>query len=379
MRGRFAPKGLSASGRRVEERPPVDLRSDTVTRPTPAMRRAMAEAEVGDDVYGEDPTVNRLEQRAAEIFGKEAGLFVPSGTMGNTIAVKVHTRHGQEVICEARSHVFNYELSMMAWFSGCVPRPIYAADGILRWDQIRPEIRPLGPHAAPTGLLAVENTHNMAGGTVCPVEVLAEICHGAHELGLKVHLDGARVFNAAAHLGVEVRQIAAQADTVMFCLSKGLGAPVGSLVVGEARAIAEGRLYRKRLGGGMRQAGVLAAAGLIALEQMPARLEEDHANARLLAEALARMPGIRVTHPVQTNIVICDVSGAGITAREFSLRLAARGVLINPVGAACLRVVTHYDASREECQRALTALAEVATGAAVNAPASGLHSAAQLG
>mgnify|MGYP001051712060 FL=1 len=207
----------------------IDLRSDTVTRPTPAMRRAMAEAEVGDDVYGEDPTVNLLERRAAEILGKEAALFVPTGTMGNTIAVKVHTRHGQEVICEARSHVFNYELSMMAWFSGCVPRPVYAEDGILTWDRIRKEIRPLGPHWAPTGLIEIENTHNMAGGTVMPVEVTGEICDRAHELGLKVHLDGARVFNAATFLGCGVREICAKVDTVMFCLSKGLGAPVGSL------------------------------------------------------------------------------------------------------------------------------------------------------
>jgi threonine aldolase len=179
----------------------IDLRSDTVTRPTPAMRRAMAEAEVGDDVYGEDPTVNRLERRAAEIFGKEAALFVPSGTMGNTIAVKLHTRHGQEVICEARSHVLNYELAMMAWFSGCVARPIRADDGVLRWDQIRKEVRPLAAHYAPTGLIEIENTHNMAGGTVMPIEVIDEICDGVHEAGLKVHMDGARIFNAATFLG----------------------------------------------------------------------------------------------------------------------------------------------------------------------------------
>lgn len=375
MRGRFAPRGLSLVGRMGEDRPPVDLRSDTVTKPTAAMRRAMAEAEVGDDVYGEDPTVNRLEQRAAEIFGKEAGLLVPSGTMGNTIGVKIHTRHGQEVITEARSHVINYELSMMAWFSGCIARAIHAPDGILSWRQIREEIRPLGPHWAPTGLIELENTHNMAGGTVYPLEVLEEICDGAHEAGLKVHLDGARVFNAATYLGVPVERIAAKVDSVMFCLSKGLGAPVGSVLVGTAEAMAAGRLYRKRLGGGMRQAGVLAAAGLIALEQMPARLEEDHAHARLLADALTQMRGIRITHPVQTNIVIFDVSGTGLPAREFSARLAARGVRINPVNATCLRLVTHLDVSRSDCERALTALAEVAAGAAVNAPAAGLPAA----
>src|SRR5262245_41216498 len=197
----------------------IDLRSDTVTRPNAAMRRAMAEAEVGDDVYGEDPTLNRLEQRAAEILGKEAGLFVPTGTMGNTVALKVHTEHGQEVICEARSHVFNYELAMMAWFAGCVARPIATGDGVLTWDRIKAQIRPLGPHWAPTGLIEVENTHNMAGGAVYPLDALDEIYAGAHALGLAVHMDGARIFNAAVSLGVPVSKIAARADTVMFCLS----------------------------------------------------------------------------------------------------------------------------------------------------------------
>ena len=216
---------------------------------------------MGDDVYGEDPTVNRLEQRAAEITGKEAALFVPTGTMGNTIGVKVHTQHGQEVICEARAHVLNYELAMMAWFSGCVARPIFADGGILSWAQINSEIRPLGPHWAPTGLIEIENTHNMGGGTVYPMDMVREICDGAHELGLKVHMDGARVFNAAQALGVRVQEIVAPVDTVMFCLSKALGAPVGSMLAGTREDMARARLYRKRLGGGMRQAGVLAAAG----------------------------------------------------------------------------------------------------------------------
>ncbi|MEK7404251.1 MAG: low-specificity L-threonine aldolase [Acidobacteriota bacterium] len=340
----------------------IDLRSDTVTKPTPAMRRAMAEAEVGDDVYGEDPTVNRLERRAAEIFGKEAGLFVPTGTMGNSVAVKVHTRHGQEVICEARSHVFNYELAMMAWFSGCVPRLIAAEDGILRWSEIRRAIRPLGPHWAPTGLIELENTHNMAGGTVYPLEVLEEIHDGAHELGLKVHMDGARVFNAAAFLNCPVREIAATVDTVMFCLSKGLGAPVGSMVVGTEEAMAQTRLYRKRLGGGMRQAGVLAGAGLIALEEMPARLGEDHANARWLAGRLGEMPGILVTHRVETNIVIFDIGGAGLTTAEFSARLRSRGVLMNGINPTLMRLLTHFDVSREDCERAAAVVAEVVAG-----------------
>jgi len=312
----------------------IDLRSDTVTKPTPAMRRAMAEAEVGDDVYGEDPTVNRLEQRAAEIAGKEAALYVPTGTMGNTIAVKLHTEHGQEVICEARGHVLNYELAMMAWFSGCVARPIHSESGILRWEQIKREIRPLGPHWAPTGLIEIENTHNMAGGTVYPLDVIREIADGAHELGLKVHMDGARVFNAAAALGRTVREIVAPVDTVMFCLSKALGAPVGSMLAGTKADMARARLYRKRLGGGMRQAGVLAAAGLIALEEHPALLRRDHENARWLAGELAKIPGIAIDpKKVETNILIFDVSGTGLSTSEFSTRLKSHGVLFNGINA----------------------------------------------
>lgn len=335
----------------------IDLRSDTVTKPTPAMRRAMMEAEVGDDVYGEDPTVNRLEQRAAEITGKEAALFVPSGTMGNTIAVKLHTEHGQEVICDSRSHVLNYELAMMAWFAGCVARPIPTPDGILAWEQIRREIRPLGPHWAPTGLIEIENTHNIAGGTVYPLPTIHEICDGAHALGLKVHMDGARVFNASAATGVPVREIVARVDTVMVCVSKALGAPVGSLLAGTAEAIARGRLYRKRLGGAMRQAGVLAAAGLIALEETPHCLPLDHANARFLAEGLARIPGIKVDPArVATNIVIFDVIGTGLTSAEIGWRLKQHGVLINGVNERQMRAVTHYDVDRTACEHALEIL-----------------------
>ncbi|MEX2261247.1 MAG: GntG family PLP-dependent aldolase [Bryobacteraceae bacterium] len=339
----------------------VDLRSDTVTRPTGEMRRAMAEAEVGDDVYGEDPTVNRLERRAAELLGKQAAVYLPTGTMGNTIGVKLHTRHGEEVICEARSHVLNYELAMMAWFSGCVARPIPAEDGILRWDAVRGEIRKVSPHWAPTGLIAIENTHNMAGGTVYPLEAIRELCDGAHALGLKVHMDGARVFNAAEYLGVPVRQVVEQADSVTFCLSKALGAPVGSLLCGTAADMERARLYRKRLGGGMRQAGVLAAAGLIALEQHPCRLAADHANARFLAEALSDLSGIQVDPSrVQTNIVIFDIAGTGLSTAEFSARLRARGVLMNGINEREMRLVTHYDAPRELCELALDALRQVA-------------------
>jgi threonine aldolase len=339
---------------------PIDLRSDTVTRPTEAMRKAMAEAEVGDDVYGEDPTVNRLERRAAEIFGKEEALFVPSGTMGNTIAIKMHTHHGQEVICDARAHVFDWELSMMAWFSGCQPRTIATQDGILRWEEVRKYVKTGSPHRSATGLICIENTHNMAGGVVYPVEVIEEICDQAHARRVPVHMDGARVFNAACYLKRPVQEIAASVDSVMFCLSKGLGAPVGSMVLGTEEAIDQGRLYRKRLGGGMRQVGVLAAAGLIALEEMTKRLDEDHANARLIASALAAMPGIQIDPArVQTNIVIFEVTGTGMTSAEFSKQCQELGLRVSTANPACVRIVTHHDASTADCERAVELLRQV--------------------
>jgi len=341
----------------------IDLRSDTVTKPTPEMRRAMLEAEVGDDVYGEDPTVNLLERRAAELTGKEASLFVPTGTMGNTIAVKLHTHHGEEVICDVRAHLLEYELSMLAWFGGCVGRPIQTSDGIMSWEQIAREIRPLGPHRARTGLIEIENTNNIAGGTVYPLALIEEICDKAHDRGLKVHMDGARVFNAAEALGKPVREITDKVDTVMFCLSKALGAPVGSMLAGKAEDIERARLLRKRLGGGMRQAGVLAAAGLIALQQSPRHLGEDHRNARMMARGLAGIPGVRIdAAKVQTNIVVFDVGGMGMAAAEVSARLKERGVLIDPIGGTVMRLVTHYDVDREGCEMALAVVAEVAAG-----------------
>ena len=342
---------------------PIDLRSDTVTRPTPEMREAMASAEVGDDVYGEDPTVNRLEERAAEILGKEAGLFVPTGVMGNTIALKLHTEHGQEIICDSRSHILNYELSMMAWFAGCVPSAIPTADGVLDWARVKAEYRPLGPHWAPTGLVEVENTHNVGGGTIYPQAQLAEICDGAHSLGLPVHMDGARLFNCAAATGMAPRDIAAKVDTVMFCLSKGLGAPVGSMLVGPRRLIDKGRTYRKRLGGGMRQAGILAAAGLIALEKMPARLHQDHSNARMIADSLAVMPGIAINpERIRTNILIFDVAATGLTAADFAARMKQSGVLMSAFGPTLVRIVTHYDAPLEACRVAVDKMKEMVKG-----------------
>ena len=336
----------------------IDLRSDTVTKPSPEMRRAMFEAEVGDDVYGEDPTINRLEAMAATTFGREAALFVPSGTMGNQIAIKLHTHHGQEVICEERGHVFNYEMAMMAHFSGVVPRTVWAEDGILTWRHVQSKLKTKSYHAAQTGLVTLENTHNMAGGTITPPDIFDEVCDQVHAAGLPVHLDGARVFNASVALGIPVAQLTAKADTVMFCLSKGLGAPVGSLLVGSAELMDRGRIYRKALGGGMRQAGILAAAGIIALEQGPQKLKQDHANARLLAEGLAQIPGIKIDPAkVQTNILICDISGTDMTSSELSRQLAQRNVLANGVSQQIIRFVTHLDVNREQCEQALDIIA----------------------
>jgi threonine aldolase len=338
----------------------IDLRSDTVTKPTEAMRKAMFEAEVGDDVYGEDPTLNRLEERAAEISGKEAALFVPTGTMGNTIGIKLHTHHGQEVICDARAHLLDWELSMVAWFSGVLLRTIPTEDGILTWAEIKKYIKPKGPHRAPTTVIEIENTHNMAGGRVYPLPVIEEICHEAHAMGLKVHMDGARVFNAAEACGKPVREVVKHVDTVMFCLSKALGAPVGSMLAGTKEQIDEGRLLRKRLGGGMRQAGVLAAAGLLALEDTPKKLAEDHANARFLACEVAKIPGIAIDPAsVESNIVIFDVSGTGKTPVEISAGLKAKGVLMNGINERMVRGVTHYDVSRADCAVAAETLAAV--------------------
>src|SRR5215210_277040 len=309
----------------------IDLRSDTVTKPTPAMRRAMAEAEVGDDVYGEDPTVNRLQERAAEIFGKEAALFVPTGSMGNQIAVKLHTRPGMEVVIEERGHILNYEMAAMAAISGTLARPVKSSDGsgILNWEDIEGALHThTAYYVAPTALVALENSHNLAGGSLLSRARTEEIAERAHGLGLPVHLDGARIFNAAVALGETVAALARPVDSVMFCLSKGLGAPVGSMLLGPKDFIAEARRWRKLLGGGMRQAGVLAAAALIALEETPARLHEDQRNARRLAEGLSELPGVRIDpERVQTNIIIFDVSGTGQTADEICARLQERGVL----------------------------------------------------
>ncbi len=339
----------------------VDLRSDTVTRPTAEMRRAMAEAEVGDDVYGEDPSVNRLEARAAEIFGKEAALFVPTGCMGNLIAIKIWTHHGDEVICEERSHVNLYELASMSAIAGCMPRVARGDDGILAWKQIEAVIRPRIYYDSQTALVCLENTANMAGGTVYPTAQVAEICDRAHEVGLKVHLDGARIFNAATALGESVADLARKVDSLMFCLSKGLGAPVGSMVVGTRAFIEKARVYRKMFGGGMRQAGVIAAAGLVALEKSPARLHVDHKNARRLAEGVARIPGFVIdAAKVRTNIVIFDCTKTGKTAVEWCEILYKRGVWAQDTAVYSVRLVTHCDMDEAGIERALTVLQELA-------------------
>ncbi len=338
----------------------VDLRSDTVTRPTAEMRQAMFDAEVGDDVYGEDPTVNLLEARAAEIFQREAAVFVPSGSMGNLMAIQTWTRHGDEVICEQRGHIHEFEMGSMSAIAGCRARTVFVDDGILTWELVAPLIRPRRRNSAPTGLISLENSHNMAGGTVYPPAVANEICDRAHDAGLPVHLDGARIFNAAVALGRSVSELTGKFDSVMFCLSKGLGAPVGSMLVGSAEFIEKARNVRKLLGGGMRQAGVLAAAGLVALAKSPSRLHEDHENAQHLARGLARLPGIRVNlEKVLTNIVIFDVSGTGRTAAEISQALAARHILANPTGTHALRMVTHCDVNRAGIDFALAAFRDV--------------------
>ncbi len=339
----------------------IDLRSDTVTKPTAEMRRAMADAEVGDDVYGEDPTVNRLQERAAELFGKEAALFVPSGTMGNQICVKLHTRPGTEVIVEARAHILDYEMGSSAVISGVTLRPVRGEDGILNWDLIAPALRPNAPYyVTPTSLVALENSHNMAGGAVMPLPVSTQICDQAHALGLPVHLDGARIFNAALALDTTVAEIARPFDSVMFCLSKGLGAPVGSIIVGKKDFIKEAVSVRKMLGGGMRQVGVLAAAGLIALEESPKALVEDHANAKRLAEGLAELPGVKIDpERVQTNIAIFDIAATGMTTAQMAAELKARGVLANGINAREMRMVTHYDVSREDIEQTVKITKEI--------------------
>jgi threonine aldolase len=315
----------------------------------------MANAPVGDDLFGEDPTVNRLEEKAAETFEKESGLYVPSGTMANQIAVKLHTKPGQEVILEARSHMFDWEMAMMAALSGCLARPVKSRNGLLEWSEIELAISPKVYFRAQTGLISLENTHNMAGGTVMTSAQTAEIVQRAHELELPVHLDGARIFNAAICLGESVADLARGCDTVMFCLSKGLSAPVGSLLLSSSELIKEARSIRKMMGGGMRQAGIIAAAGLIALEEMTKRLEEDHLNARQLAEALNELEHFSINpDSVQTNIVVCGLNQ--VRSDLVVEALSRNGVLAVAIGPRQIRFVTHRNVTREGTCQAIEVL-----------------------
>ncbi|WP_448569096.1 threonine aldolase family protein [Thermus sp.] len=326
----------------------IDLRSDTVTRPTPAMRRAMAEAEVGDDVFGEDPTVNRLQDLAAELLGFEAALFFPSGTMANQVALLLHLPRGSEVLAPEGAHLYEYELGAPALLAGALVRVVPAPGGVPDLEALRKALR-RGPFQAPTGLVALENTHNLAGGRVVPLEAQRAVQALAQAHGLPTHLDGARLFNAAVFLGVEAREVARGFTTLMVSLSKGLGAPVGSLLLLPKALEAEARRYRKLLGGGLRQAGVLAAAGILALTEGPRHLRRDHALARALAEGLARL-GLKV-EPVETNMVYLEVRDP----QDFLERLKAQGVLAGAVGGR-VRLVTHRDLKDEDIPQALEAI-----------------------
>lgn len=337
----------------------VDLRSDTVTQPTPAMRDAVYQAEVGDDVYAEDPTVNKLETIAADRLGKEAALFVASGTMGNLVALLTHCGRGDEVILGDRSHTFLFEQGGMASLGGITPHPIpNQEDGTLELDDIEGAVRPDNPHFPVSRLLCLENTHNMCNGTPLSVQYMAQAARVAHSYGLSVHLDGARVFNAAAALEVDVKEIVRDVDSVQFCLSKGLCAPVGSMVCGNADFIADARRARKVLGGGMRQAGIIAAAGIVALEQMTDRLVEDHRRAKRLAEGLAEIPGIDVA-PVSTNILYCELTDeVEKSPAEVEAKLKEQGVLLNSRGGGRFRAVTHYWIDDSDIERAIRAVRE---------------------
>ena len=318
------------------------------------MRKAMAEAEVGDDVYSEDPTVIRLQEKAAALFKKQAALFMPTGSMGNQVAVKLHTKPGDEIVIEERGHIFNYEMGTPSVVSGVLIRPIKSANpnGILAWSDIKPALHINQPYyACPTGLICLENSHNLAGGTVMTASHCDELCDEAHRLGIPVHLDGARIFNAAAATGESVADLSKNCDSVQFCLSKGLGAPVGSILLGTKDFINEARVWRKRFGGGMRQVGILAAAGLVALEESPPKIVQDHENARALAEGVANLKGVKIDlETVQTNIVIFDVSEAALSVDEICEKLKIDGILAIPFGSA-IRMVTHFDVSTAEIDR----------------------------
>jgi threonine aldolase len=338
----------------------IDLRSDTVTKPSQGMRQVMASADVGDDVFGEDPTVNRLQEKAAGLLGKEAALYVPSGTMGNQVCIKVHTRPGDEVIAESGSHVFNYETGGAAFLSSVQVHTVEGLHGRLSVEQIRRAVRPPIYYMPRSSLICVENTHNRAGGTVYPLSLLKEISEFARAMKIGVHLDGARLWNASVAAGVSPAAYAACADSVSVCLSKGLGAPVGSVIAGTRGFIEDALHFRKIFGGGMRQAGILAAAGIYALDHNIDRLQEDHAKAAYLAGELASIHGLDLeTETVQTNIIIFSVERSGKTPTEILTKLRERGVLLTPGNYMGLRAVTHLDVSMDQVRRAAVIIREV--------------------
>jgi len=336
----------------------IDLRSDTVTRPSQPMREVMAAAEVGDDVFGEDPTVNLLQEAVARLLGKEAALFVPSGTMGNQICIKVHTQPGDELIAERDSHIFNYETAGAAFLSSVQVHPVEGDRGMLSTETIERAVRPRLYYMPRTRLLCIENTHNRAGGTITPIGLIKEFHDFARRADLKLHLDGARLWNASRATGVSPQEYASYFDSVSVCLSKGLGAPVGSVIAGTAEFIEEARHYRKIFGGGMRQAGILAAAGLYALEHNLDRLSQDHENAHLLAEMLLSIPGFGIDpKSVQTNIVIASISGK--PADSVIARARERGVLLSMGSHDRIRAVTHMDVTMEDVRKAGTTMQEL--------------------
>ncbi len=329
----------------------IDFRSDTVTKPTQEMRDAMYEAEVGDDVYGDDPTVNKLEALAADVLGKEAAVFVPSGTMGNQVSVLAWTGRGDEIILEEEAHIFVYEVGGTAVLSAVQTRTVKGFRGAMDPSRVKLAIRGKNIHFPKTALICLENTHNRSGGCVLPLSNMKAIYEIAKNAGINVHLDGARIFNAAVALGVEVEEVAKHADSVQFCLSKGLCAPVGSMVVGPKEFVDKARGYRKMLGGGMRQAGILAAAGIVALKKMVERLGDDHSNARMIGEYLGAVPGLDIElDTVQTNMVAVGTKGLGVDANTFSAFLKERGVWANASAHHVVRLVTHNDVTKEDCQ-----------------------------
>jgi threonine aldolase len=333
--------------------PIIDLRSDTVTKPSPGMRAAMAAAEVGDDVYREDPTINHLEERVAAMLGKEAALFVPSGSMSNQLAVKTHTQPGDELICEEYCHIYNWEAGGPAFLSSVTCRTICAEYGIIEIEQLRDKIRPINEHMVRTRLVCLENTHNRGGGRIFPLEKVESICGWAHEHGLVTHLDGARLWNAIVATGVPARTWGEHFDSVSVCFSKGLGAPVGSALAGPKDFINRAHRYRKIFGGAMRQAGVLAAAVLYALDNNVQRLADDHRNAQVIAQAIADTPGLRLVPPdIHTNLVWFEVDPELGTAQELVKTMAAKGIMLGLGGTHVLRACTHLDVSAADAERA---------------------------